>query len=78
MRVVALVGLVLDVGGVDRDAALFFLGSGVDFGRSSWRVARPFLARIARDGRGQRGLAVINVADRADVNVRFIAFELLP
>jgi hypothetical protein len=29
--VVALVGLVLDVGGVDGDAALFFLGSGVDF-----------------------------------------------
>ena len=30
MRVVALVGLVLDVGGVDGDAALLFFGSGVD------------------------------------------------
>ncbi len=34
VRVVALVGLVLDVGGVDGDAALFFFGSGVDFDRS--------------------------------------------
>ena len=30
VRVVALVALVLDVGGVDGDAALFFFGSGVD------------------------------------------------
>ena len=30
VRVVALVGLVFDVRGVDRDAALFFFGSGVD------------------------------------------------
>ena len=36
----------------------------------------PFLREDARDRGGERGLAVVNVADRADVHVRFVAFEI--
>ena len=72
--VVALVGLVLDVSGVDGDAALFFLGGGVDFSHSLG-LGEALLGKNGGDRRGERGLAVVNVADRADVHVRFVAFE---
>ena len=74
--VVARVGLVLDVGDGDGDAALALLGRVVD------RVEGAVLGlalqgQVLGDGRGERRLAVVDVADRADVDVRLGALELL-
>jgi hypothetical protein len=76
VRVVAGVGLVLDVGDRDRDPALALLGSVVD------RVERAVLGlalegEVLADRGGERRLAVVDVADRADVDVRLRALELL-
>src|SRR6188768_3137056 len=76
VRVVAGVGLVLDVGDRDRDPALALLGRVVD------RVERAVLGLAAQgevlaDRGGERRLAVVDVADRADVDVRLVALELL-
>src|SRR5205814_5051583 len=62
------------VGGVDRDAALFFLGRVID------RIVRAHLGHaLFRQHRGdsgsQGGLAVVDVSDCADVNVRLVAFK---
>ena len=70
--VVAFVGLILDVGHGDRDRlrgvahrpALGDVGIGLNL-----RHALGILDR--QDGASQRGFAVINVADRADIDVRF-------
>ena len=76
VRVVALVGLVLhvrhgdrhDLGGVTHGAALGDIGVALDLGEA--------LARLDRENGGrERGFAVVNVADGADVHVRFLAFE---
>ena len=41
--------------------------------------SRQALGRLHRqDGAGERGLAVVDVADRADVDVRFLPFEMCP
>ena len=74
--VVARVGLVLDVGDGDGDAPLTLFRRVVD------RIERAVLGlalqgQVLGDGRGQRGLAVVDVADRADVDVRLGALELL-
>ena len=74
--VVAGVGLVLDVGDRDRDPALPLLGRVVD------RVEGAVLGlalqgEVLRDRRRQARLAVVDVADRADVDVRLGALELL-
>src|SRR6187200_911954 len=76
MRVVPGVGLVLDVGDGDGDAALTLFGGVVD------RVERAVLrlalqGEVLGDGRGQAGLAMVDVADRADIDVRLGALELL-
>ena len=76
VRVVALVRLVLHVGDRDRHdlgsvthgAALGDIRVGLDLGET--------FAGLHRENRGrQRGFAVVDVADGADVNVRFLAFE---
>ena len=78
VAVVAVLGGVLDVRGVDGDAALALLGRVVDvlvlLGR-----AQLHLLQHGRDGRRERRLAVVDVADRADVDVRLVALvdELL-
>ena len=74
--VVAGVGLVLDVGDGDGDAALALLGRVVD--RVEGAVLRLALqGEVLGDRRGQARLAVVDVADRADVDVRLVALELL-
>ena len=74
--VVAVVGLVLDVGDGDGDAALALLGGVVD--RVEGAVLRLALeGEVLGDRRGQRRLAVVDVADRADVDVRLGPLELL-
>ena len=74
--VVPVVGLVLDVGGRDRDAALLLLGSVVDLGE-----ALRLGTAHGREGFGDRGrqrrLAMVDVTDGADVHMRLIALEFL-
>src|SRR3954452_2848012 len=74
--VVARLGLVLDVGDGDGDAALTLLGRVVD--RIEGAVFGLALQRqVLGDGGGERRLAVVDVTDRADVDVRLVALELL-
>ena len=74
--VVAGVGLVLDVGDGDGDPALALLGRVVD--RVEGAVLRLALqSEVLGDRRGQARLAVVDVTDRADVDVRLRPLELL-
>ena len=77
VRVVPRLGLVLDVRDGDRDAALALLGSLVDLieGRRLVQV-RVLVVQHLGDRRGQRGLAVVDVPDGADVDVRLGPLEL--
>jgi hypothetical protein len=82
VRIVALGRLILDVGGVDRDPAGFFLGCRIDLaigeilGIALFPAGRfPDHAENVADGRGKGRLAVIDVADRADVHVNAVAIE---
>ena len=72
--VMAVLGLVLDVRGIDGDAALAFFGSVVDFTVGLGDGAAG-LGQNRGDGGGQGGLAMVDVADGADVDVRFIPVE---
>src|SRR5687768_16725362 len=76
VRVVALLGRVLDVSGGDGDAALALFGSLVDLVEGHER-SRALRGQDLRDGSRQRRLAVIDVTDRADVDVRLTAIEFL-
>ena len=74
--VVAVRGLVLDVGDRDGDAPLALLGGVVD--RVEGAELRAALEGEVLGDRGrERRLAVVDVADRADVDVRLRALELL-
>ena len=75
--VVALVGLVLDVGDGDGDAALLLLGSLVDLVERGEGDVGVLLRQDLGDGRRERGLAVVDVPHRPDVDVRLRALELL-
>jgi hypothetical protein len=57
------------VGRVDGDAALLFLRCVVD-GVEAARLAQALVGQHGGDGGGEGGLAVVNVADGADVDVR--------
>ena len=72
--VVALLGLVLDVGGVDGDATSLFLGGVVDLGVVA-DVAAEDRGLDHGDGSSQGGLAVVDVADGSDVAVGLIPLE---
>ena len=74
MSVVALVGLILNVSGVDGDAALALLGSLIDVGIVH-ELSVALHGQDLGDSGGQSGLTVVNVADGANVNVRFCSFE---
>ena len=70
----AFVGLVLHVGGRDGDAALFFFGGFVDFVIRN-ELALALEAGDLGDGGGQGGLAVVDVADGADVYMGLFALK---
>ena len=70
MRIVSLLGGVLDVRRVDRDTALLLFRSLIDHIEVSLHVTRDALCENSRDRCGQRGFAVVNVADRADIAMR--------
>src|SRR5262249_20813703 len=75
VRVVALLGLVLDVSGRDRDAARLLFRRLVDLVvRRERRTAG--LGQDLGDRRRQRRLAMVDVTDGADVAVGFVTFKL--
>ena len=77
VRVVTLLGLVLHVGDVDRDAALTLFGRIVDLVECARLVQRRVLVvQNLGDCCGQRRLAVVNVTDGPDVDVRLRPLEL--
>ena len=76
MRIVTLVCLILNVCGVDRDTALALFRSLVDVG-VILELGKSLLGKHLRDGSRQSGLAMIDVADRPDVNMRLCSFKLL-
>ena len=75
VRVVTLLGLILDVRGVDRDAAGLLFGGLVDLVIAHCLCAADLRQRHG-DRCGQGGLAVVNVTDRADVYMRLRALKL--
>ena len=77
VRVVAVLRLVLDVRRVDGDAALPLLGRLVDRVEGRDLRVRARLREDLRDRRRQRRLAVVDVTDGPDVDVRLGALELL-
>ena len=77
VSVVPVLGLVLDVGGSDGDTALALFGSVVDGVEAAELDVGVQVVQALGDGRGQRGLAVVDVADGADVDVRFGPFKFL-
>src|SRR4051794_22061967 len=76
VRVVTVLRLVLDVRRGDRDAALLLLRSVVDLIEAA-RLSSVRLGEDLRDRRGQGRLAVVDVTDGADVDMRLVALELL-
>ncbi len=76
VRVVTVLRLVLDVGSGDRDPAFLLLGRVVDLLEAPGFGA-SLLSQHRRDGSGQRRLAMVDVTDGPDVDVRLVALELL-
>ncbi len=72
--VVTRLGLVLDVRGSDGDATLTLFRRIVD-GVELTPFTAEDLSRNASQSRSQSGLAVVDVTDGADVDVRFGTFE---
>lgn len=74
MRVVPVLGLVLDGGGVNGDSAGFLFRGGIDF-------VVLFGGTVSQGGQGhsesggESGLAVVDVTDCADVDMGFLALE---
>src|SRR5437868_13036057 len=61
----------------DGDTARFLFGRVVDRIKRPELDLRVVLLQYLGDGRRQRGLAVVNVTDRAHVHVRLMAFKFL-
>src|SRR6266568_2450132 len=77
VRVVALLGLVLDVRDRDRDPALLLFLRVVDLVEGGEGVhVRELVVQHLRDRRGQCRLAVVDMPDGADVHVRLGPLEL--
>ena len=72
--IMPLLGLVLDVGRVDGDAASPFLRGGVD-GGVGHVLGQALHRKDVGDGRGEGGLAVVDVADGPNVEVDAVTVE---
>ena len=69
VSVVTSLGLILNVSGVDRDTTSALLGSLIDVGVIH-ELCVALQSQILGDSSSQSGLAVVNVTDGADVNMR--------
>ena len=76
VSVVTLLGLILHVGGVDGDAALALLGGLINAGVIGV-LSLALHSQELGDGSGQSGLAVVNVADGADVDMGLSSLKFL-
>ena len=76
VSIVTLLGLILNVSGVDGDAALLLLGSLID-GVISLELGLALQGQPLGDGSGQGRLAVVDVTDGADVNMGLGSFKFL-
>ena len=74
--IVALFGLIFHVGGVDRDTTGLFLGGLVD-AVISLEFGLALEGQPLGDGSGQSGLAVVNVANGANVDMGFGSLKFL-
>ena len=72
----AVVGLVLDVSGIDGDAALALFRSLID-GRIVGVLSVAEESQVLGDGCGQRGLAMVDVADGTNVDMGLILNKML-
>ncbi|MNZ93432.1 hypothetical protein D3C78_1124960 [compost metagenome] len=75
VRVVTRLRFVLDVGGVDRDAASLFFRSRIDL-VVALGFATELVRQNGRDSCRQRRFAVVNVTNRTHVHVRLGTFKL--
>jgi hypothetical protein len=76
VSVVTVVSLILNVSGVDGDAALLLLGSLVDAGVVGV-ISIALQSQVLGDSGGQSGLAVVNVTNGTNVNMGLGTFKLL-
>ncbi|CAN3976535.1 IS66 family transposase, partial [Dysosmobacter welbionis] len=74
--IVTLLGLILHVSGVDGNAALLLLGGLVD-GVISLELSLALQRQPLGNGGGQRGLAMVDVTNGADVNMGLGSFKFL-
>ena len=74
MAVMALVGLVLDGGGVNCDTTGLLFGGLINLAVLEV-LCELLLRQHLRDGRGQRRLAVVNMADGAHVKMGLVPDE---
>ena len=77
VRVVAIRGFIFDVRGRNRDAARFLFRRVVNRIKSANDDLRIMFSQYFGDRRRQRRLAVIDVSDRADIDVRFTSIKFL-
>ena len=76
VSIVTLLGLILNVSGVDGDTTLLLFGSLIDC-IISLELGLALQGQPLGDSSGQSGLAVVNVADGADVNMGLGSFKFL-
>ena len=75
--VVTLSGLILNVSGVDRDTSCSLFGRVIDLVISHELDVAVAERQVLGDRCGQRGLAVVDVTDRTDINMGFGSLKLL-
>ena len=74
-----ILGLILNVSGVDSDTALLLLGGVVDRIERTNAIAGDVtvLSKHGGDSCGQGSFTVVNVTNSTDVNMRFCSFKML-
>jgi hypothetical protein len=75
VRIVAVSGLVLNVGSVDRDTTRSLFGGLIDV-RVINELGSAVQVQNLGDSGGQCGFTMVNVANGTNVYVRFVSFKL--